>query len=523
MTRSSITTARAGDAAVRTGIGASSLPIAALAAALALSYVVLIAWPMRIWYRPVSPHTHLVGTLGISRAGAATYVLTVLLLFALYAAALFLVLTRRVRPSPALVLGASALFSLVLWATHPLTSTDIFNYIAGARLLWVHGENPLTTPPLAHPEDWSFGLLTFWQNIPSPYGPLWSLLAAVPVALGGDSPLRTVLAFKALVIGAFLATSLLVYITARRIRPDSAVPAVLAFSWNPLAVLHVAGNGHNDVLMMLCVLIFLYALTRGWVAAALVALAASALVKYASLLVAPVFLVWWLRSRQRAPLRDLLIGSLGGVLLAVAVYAPFWDGRETVSTALDEGSYYTVSVPAAIRGALLQVTSASRAEQVTMLLTRGLFLAALAWILLRLRGDRVGRLAEAGFLAFFAYLTLAASYFSPWHVLWPLSFAVLLPFRRDVLWPAITLSLTAMSVLVAAVWFRERFAPDPRGDWYGMHLAAALAVFPLPVLVWLWTVRYPAGTPVRRAALRRAAASQTGSRPRARPAAARED
>ena len=66
--------------------------------------------------------------------------------------------------------------------------------------------------------------------------------------------------------------------------------------------------------------------------------------------------------------------------------------------------------------------------------------------------------------------------------------------------------LTAMSVLVAAVWFRERFAPDPRGDWYGMHLAAAVTVFAPPVLVWLWTVRYPARTPVRRAALRRDAA-----------------
>jgi hypothetical protein len=67
-----------------------------------------------------------------------------------------------------------------------------------------------------------------------------------------------------------------------------------------------------------------------------------------------------------------------------------------------------------------------------------------------------------------------------------------------VLWPAVTLSLTAMSVLVAAVWFREAFAPDPRADWYGMHLAAALAVFPLPVLVWIWTIRYPARTPARR-------------------------
>jgi hypothetical protein len=74
-----------------------------------------------------------------------------------------------------------------------------------------------------------------------------------------------------------------------------------------------------------------------------------------------------------------------------------------------------------------------------------------------------------------------------------------------VLWPVLTLSLTAMAVLVAAAWFRERFAPDPRAEWWGMELFAGLTVFPLPVLVWLWAVRYPPGTPIRRAALRREA------------------
>src|SRR5207248_2448730 len=83
--------------------------------------------------RPVSPSTHLVGTLGTGARGAATYVLVVLVLFALYAGALTLVLTRRVWPAPAAVLGGAAIFSLLLWLTHPLTSTDIFNYIASAR------------------------------------------------------------------------------------------------------------------------------------------------------------------------------------------------------------------------------------------------------------------------------------------------------------------------------------------------------------------------------------------------------
>ncbi|MGD9892197.1 MAG: hypothetical protein AB7R89_09295 [Dehalococcoidia bacterium] len=476
---------------------ATNLTLLALGAALALVYVLLLAWPMRIWQRPISPDVHLVGTLGISRGGALTYVVTVLLLFALYAAALILVM-RRSGVRPWLVLGGASVFCLTLWATHPLTSADVFNYIASARIFWVHGENPLVVPPLAHPDDPFFGLLSFWQGLPSPYGPLWSLIAGAPVLAGGDDPRRTVLAFKAVSITFFLGTGVLLYLTAVRIRPDSGVPALLAYTWNPLAVFHVAGNGHNDAVMMFFVAAFLYALARGWTTAAIVALAASALVKYATLLIVPLLLVWWFRSRRQPSWKQLALGGGGAAALIVGLYAPFWSGFDTVRTALDEGSYFVVSVPAALRGALAQVMDLDRAEQITLVITRGAFLLVLAVLVLRLRGGRIAYLVEACFYAFFAYLCLAATYFSPWHVLWPLTFAVLLPFRRDLLWTAVTFSLTAMSVLVAAVWFREGFAPDPRADWYGMHLAAALAVFPLPILVWLWTVRYPARKPSRR-------------------------
>gem|GEM_PF-1288330 len=350
---------------------------------------------------------------------------------------------------------------------------------------------------------------------PLAYGPLWSLLTGLPVTLGGDSPLRAVLAFKALSIGAFLAAGWLIYLTARRMRPDSAVPALLAFAWNPLAVFHIAGNGHNDAVMVCLVALTLYCLARRWAVATILALTAALLLKAAAALLVPLLALWWLRSSSagRSALRHLALGSAGAVLLAVAVYLPFWSGPDTFRSTLNEGSYYTVSVPAAVRGALMQKMDPVRAEEVTSLLMRGTFLAALAWICLRLRGDRLARLVEAAFLAYFAYLVLAGSYFAPWYVLWALVFAVLLPFRRDILWPALTLTLTAMSVLVAAVWFRERFAPNPGGDWYGMHLAAALAVFPLPVLVWLWALRRPPGTPVRRAALAREAASRGDDRP----------
>ena len=158
---------------------------------------------------------------------------------------------RRGGVRPWLVFGGSALFCLTLWATHPLTSADIFNYITSARIFWVHGENPLVVPPLAYPDDPFFRLLTFWQGIPSPYGPLWSLIAGVPVLAGGDDPRRTVLAFKAVSILFFLATGALLYMTAVRIRPDSGVPALLVWQLEDQRV--VAGHREPCVLQQLLV------------------------------------------------------------------------------------------------------------------------------------------------------------------------------------------------------------------------------------------------------------------------------
>jgi alpha-1,6-mannosyltransferase len=481
----------------------ATLALLACGALLVAAYALLLTRPMWILTRPVSPHTHLVGTLGIDRGGALAYVAIVLVLFALYGLAAWLVLARRARPSPGLVLALAAAAYVVLLPTHPLTSTDLFNYIAGARVFWTHGANPLTVPPVAFADDPFVALVSNWRDLPSPYGPLWTWVAGVPLALGGGDPLRTVLAFKALSVVAFLAGAWLVYLIARRLRPDSAGTALLIYAWNPLAVFHVAGNGHNDAVMVLFVVAGLYCLTRGWTAAAVVALAASVLVKFASALLLPLIAVWWLRSKQRPRLPALVAGCGAAALLAVVAFAPFWEGAATLATTLGEGRYYTVSVPAAVRGALQRVFGPELGETLTGAATRIAFLAVLLLVLVRLRGDRVSRLAEAGFVTYFAWLTLAASYFAPWYVLWLLPFAALLPFRRDVLWPALTLTLTAMAVLVAAVWFRERFAPDPRADWYGMHLAAALAVFPLPVLVWLWAVRHPVPAVARRPAARR--------------------
>ena len=472
----------------------------ALALALEAAYALLILWPMRIWSRPVSPHTHLVGTFGVDRTGALRYVLTVAVLFALYGLALWLAVRQGRRANAEgegrsglsgrwPVLGAAVLFSATLVPTHPLSSTDVFNYMAGARIAWVHHDNPLTVPPLAYPQDPFIALVLNWRDIPSPYGPLWTLVSALPLALGGGHPLATVIAFKATAAVFLLGTGLLAAAVAAQLRPGSGPLALLALTWNPLAVWHTAGNGHNDTVMVFFLALAALLLVRARPGPALVALTASALVKFATLLLVPLAAVWWWRGGQNPPLKYLAPWLAACALLVVLAYAPFWQGWDTFRTALDEGNYFTVSGPAALRGALTRVVDVDMAAVVAAWTGRAMFLAASVALLWRLPGRETEPLLVAAALTLGAYLLFAATYFAPWYVLWPLTLAVMTPWRREALLPALTLTLTAMSVLLWATWARARFSADPLADWYPMHVLAFVSVVPLPLAVWWWEHR----------------------------------
>lgn len=466
-------------------------------------YAAGVSWPMRIWDRMVSPHTHLVGTFGVDLAGATRYVMIILVLFGLYGSALWLVLRGGARLTLWQALMGAALLYLVLLPTHPLTSADLFNYISSARVQWVHGANPLTTPPLAFPQDRFYGLLFFWRELPSPYGPLWSLLTLVPHTLGTDGIVPTVLAFKALAVGCMLATGLLVGRAAERLHAGQGAAAALVLTWNPLVVWHVAGNGHNDAVMAVFLALAAYLLARRAPGPAMLAFTASALVKFATVLLVPAALIWWWRRRAAMPWQELAPWALGCVALGVAVYLPYWQGFATFRTALDEGTYFVVSGPAALKGALHRVLlPLDEAELLAAWSGRLTFLCAYVVIArVWLGGGRAGelwsnaveRLLVAGVLVLAAYLLLAATYFAPWYVIWPLTLVAIAPWRVRVLLPILAMTLGAMSILVWATWARARWATDPLGDWYPMHLLAFVSVAGPVALVWLWMARIMPG------------------------------
>ncbi|HEX3820365.1 MAG TPA: glycosyltransferase 87 family protein [Candidatus Sulfotelmatobacter sp.] len=87
---------------------------------------------------------------------------------------------------------------------------------------------------------------------------------------------------------------------------------VLAFAWNPLLAIEVAGSGHVDIVVALLLLVSVAALVRRWRAAAAVALGLAIAVKFLPVVLLPLY---WKRVR----IRDAALAAA----IVVLLYVPF--------------------------------------------------------------------------------------------------------------------------------------------------------------------------------------------------------
>lgn len=346
--------------------------------------------------------------------------LTLALMFASYVA----VVRAARRLSAGLVLTCiAALYALVLLAP-PLISTDVFSYQAYARMGALYGANPYLSGPHAIALDSIYPFIgAKWVNIPSVYGPLFTMLSYVLAPL---SIAASILAYKALAVLGSLATVALVW-NAARLRGVDPIRAVALVGLNPLIVIYGVGGGHNDLLMLALMMagVVLLLQHRERPAAASFMIATS--VKLTAGLLLPFALAGTGRPLSRGRRRDILLGAgVLGAIIAAAAFATFGSGLvrliATVHQSQSEGDWH--SLPGFITtklglGAVGSVTGyvlAAVLVGVTCWLVRRVWLGQLDWI--------VG----AGW-ATFAMLACAGS-LMPWYVAWLLPLAAIGRDRR---------------------------------------------------------------------------------------------
>jgi len=347
---------------------------------------------------------------------------------------------QRTGASPRGAISARAAIALVaalqllVFAGPILISTDVFSYIAYARMGVEHGLNPYLHGPAAIVGDPVFRYVgQDWIHVATAYGPLYTLLS-YPLA-----PLGVVGALWGMKLEALLASAGTLALTWRCARERGFDPptAMLAVGANPLYVIYGLGGAHNDLIMMLAMMgaVSLTILgtpsgRREAGAAALVV--AGALVKATVAVLLPFMI---LSRRRPAP----ILGALAAVALGALVgYLAF--------------GIHGIDVVAALNRDAAFVSSDSFATELAHLVGKpgvfpvdhDLLKAALVLIVVHLlwRTWRGYDWIAASGWALLA-ISVTSTWLLAWYILWPLPLAVVSRDRRLL---AATLAIQALFV-----------------------------------------------------------------------------
>jgi hypothetical protein len=243
------------------------------------------------------------------------------LLFGIYAFSVQHLGKHQDLPTQRLVFVSGALFLLIQIFSPVMLSTDVFAYALYGRVVSVYHANPYSPSPAIASDD-QFLKLFGQEYLPSWYGPFWTLLSAGIARLGGEYVGFTVLLFRLTAILAAIACSGLIWVSLRHHMPERATQGLVFFSWNPLVVIESGLSGHNDSVMLVFVLLGVWLHLRGWKACTVGALTCSALVKFLTGMLVPLYLllVWRNASSWRERVVFLVrSGAAVGLLCAAAL------------------------------------------------------------------------------------------------------------------------------------------------------------------------------------------------------------
>ncbi len=230
-----------------------------------------------------------------------------------------------------------------------LTSSDLFSYIAYARIGIIYHLDPLVTLPTAIHSDLIIPYV-YWVNQPSAYGPVWAIITSffqwILNFTGSAEPVSMVIALRLLGLTMHLSSTALIWSISGylqrltgSISPEQRIRATLAFAWNPLLLYEACVNAHVDATLLFLILLaiwFLVSRRTSTIQSYLLAaatLAVATCVKINIVLLVPGLLLF-LYLRRPFNVRPVLAAAATYVGTIILLYIPFWRGKDTLDVIL---------------------------------------------------------------------------------------------------------------------------------------------------------------------------------------------
>ncbi len=347
-------------------------------------------------------------------------------------------------------------------------SHDIFDYLFRGRMMVEYQANPLAEMPHSYRSK-PFIRYVAWQKYVDTYGPVWEMSSAgvaksvrhIATGLGWweedeagcpDSPeacrllMMYLAGYRLLAVGLTGLSGVLIWSMVSRYRPSLATLALAGWLLNPVTLISSAIGGHNDMVMLVLVLLSGWLLQREHLFLACLALALAAHVKLIALIWLPACAFWiiwrygWVRGGKVG--LASIVCALG---LSWLLYLPF-GGWQTLPRMFHERTLFLAnSFWLIFKTTLINAWGweRARAHQWSVGLSGWLFVGGMFIMLFRLCNLRVKptssnppdfslspeeadrKLWRALTFVSLFYLLIGSFWFQHWYTLWPLASGVL--------------------------------------------------------------------------------------------------
>lgn len=237
-----------------------------------------------------------------------------------------------------------AIISLLFMLILPFLSSDIYYYIGDAWLNSKYNQNPYYTTVQDLQDnginDEILNNTGVWRNTTSVYGPLWNSLAKVFVSFSFGNVTLALFIFKIMALLVHLFNCYLIY----KITKD--LKYTLLYGLNPLVLIEFLSNVHNDIYLVLFILLALYFLLKlNSKIFVILFLALSIAIKYSTVLIVPFILIYMYKDKS-IPKRFAycIISGLSIIGIVGLLYLPYYRDYTIFTNMLVQGTKYSQSI-----------------------------------------------------------------------------------------------------------------------------------------------------------------------------------
>ena len=239
------------------------------------------------------------------------------------------------------IIIVALIFTIML----PIFSSDIFFYMGDSWIAARYKANPYYTSVKElqnqNINDEILEQTGYWSDITSVYGPIWNNISTVLSGLSFGSVTLCLFMFKIASFAAHLLNCYFIY------KITGKTKHVLLYGLNPLVLVDLLSNVHNDIYLILFVLIAIYFMIKNKNIYGFIGfLALSVATKYSTILLVPFLLIYYFKDKPTIIKRitSCFLFGLAIILIVAILYLPYYRDLNIFTNMLEQNKKYSQSL-----------------------------------------------------------------------------------------------------------------------------------------------------------------------------------